>query len=532
MLRLPLSARSSALCAILALSGALSLVRVSRPFDAHVEYSLSMYATFGRNYARFGYGAAGLAPVDAGGPSLEPYGGALNQAYTHRPPLVSLIISLPMRVFGAKEPVLRVTLAFAAVLTVWLFSCVAARALAPPWDLVATGLFAVVPIYSYFSVSTVHQVFALLGCLLVFLFYVRWRERSEPGRFRVFLAVAALAAWLDWPVYFAIGAVAVLHAVRGHEARRRAPLLLLPALVGLGGFVLYLFLLDPEGLLPIRSFLHSGSTHGRSAAGGAVGYLSGEARELLVHMTAPLLALALAGTALLRPRRGFADALILSTALLGLDELVFPSMCAWHDFLTLPLAVFAALAAARCLRFLWERKGGKPVAALAVLAFAIQSGAVLHKRWTFTGYVGVMKDLAVGVGRITRPGDRVLARLNVDPYLMSFYADRFVVSYREGALGRQYVNPGEEGISEDELIRRLSAGGSGFTCVVTASAERAAERFPWVAGLRQSPGFEPFVRRHYGFETASAPSKLVEFLRSRYRAEEHDGLLLFRLNRD
>jgi parvulin-like peptidyl-prolyl isomerase len=63
---------------------------------------------------------------------------------------------------------------------------------------------------------------------------------------------------------------------------------------------------------------------------------------------------------------------------------------------------------------------------------------------------------------------------------------------------------------------------------VTASAER----FPWVAGLRQSPGFEPFVRRHYGIETASAPPELVEFLRSRCRAEEYGGLLFFRPSRD
>lgn len=526
MPRLP---RALPIAALFLVSGTVYSARLARPYETDAEAALAMYASFARNYLKFGYSRSGGAPLDAAGPALEAYPTVAGQIYAHRPPVVSLLVSLPYQVFGSREPVLRATLVLAALGTLAVFLQLAVRVMGPGWGLAAAALFALAPIYGYYSVTTVHQVFGLLGALLVYLFYLRWRESPAGARLWALLGISFGACWLDWPAYFAVGAVALLHFARG-ERRAQAFLLLAPAVAAFGAFVLYLYLLDPAKGIPLASLLASGKGHSAGPPG-FLEYLASEARELAIQFTIPLLALAGLGAARLRPRGSFPDAVVLSLALLGSDEVLFPSMCAWHTYLTFPLAPWAALAGAGGLRFLWGRPWGRAAAALLAAAFLLQAGAVLARRWSFVGSYEVHRGAAETLDRHTAPGDRILLRLNHDPYLRTYYADRYVVSYsdRDRELRRQYVNPLERGVYDAELIRRLSSPGHGFTWFVTSTSDLAAARFAWIRALRGRPDFEAIVRRHFFLETPGAPTELFRFLRERFPCEEREGFLFFDL---
>jgi hypothetical protein len=505
--------------------------RVGKPFTSDMEAALAQYGMYGRNYVKYGYLRSGFAPISAAGP-LEHYPSVTEQIYSHRPPTVSVLVTLSYQVFGVSESALRIPVILAALATLALFLALAERLLGPGWGLVAAALFAFVPIYSYYAVTTVHQVFGLLGCLLIFLAGLRWMERSERRRLVELVAATGVGCWLDWPAYYAAGAVGLLLVLRGRPLWRGGVAVWLAAI---GSFVLflgYLWLLDPKEGLPLLHLKGSGSGQGGQAPASIFHYLGREGRELAVHFTLPLLILAGVGASQLRPRQNPAHQVILSLLLLGTDEVIFPNMSWWHDYLTLPLAPFAALAAALALKGLMASAPRRLAAGLLTAGFLVQTGLVLHKRLTFVGSNEVSVALAAELSRRTSSTDRSLVRVKHDVHLRAFYADRTVVTYVEPqeALSRMYVNASERGVNDQELIRRLSGPDHGFRWFVTAEADAAAERLAWIRGLRGRPDFEEFVRLSFWLETPSKPTELLTFLRSRFPSTVEGGFLFFDLS--
>ncbi|RPH36217.1 MAG: hypothetical protein EHM91_16295, partial [Planctomycetota bacterium] len=112
--------------------------RVGKPFTGDVESALAQYGMYGRNYVKYGYLRSGFAPVNAAGP-LEHYPSVAEQIYSHRPPTVSVLVTLPFQVFGVSETALRIPVILAALATLALFLAIAERLLGPRWGLVAAA---------------------------------------------------------------------------------------------------------------------------------------------------------------------------------------------------------------------------------------------------------------------------------------------------------------------------------------------------------------------------------------------------------
>ncbi len=512
-------------------AGILYSARVGKSFTSDVETALAQYGMYGRNYVKYGYLRSGFAPINASGP-IEHYPSVEEQIYSHRPPTVSVLVTLPYQLFGVSETALRIPVILAALATLALFLALAQRLLGPTWGLVAAGLFALVPIYSYYAVTTVHQVFALMGCLLIVLAALRWIERPDRRRFAELLAATAIGCWLDWPAYYAAGAMGLLLVLRGAPVRRGGVAVWITAVASFLLFLGYLWLLDPQGGAPLRHLRGSGSDHGSLAPFSFFNYLRTEGRELAVHFTLPLLILAGIGAFQLRPRQDPAHQVMLLLLLLGADEVIFPSMSWWHDYLSMPLAPFAALAAALAMKGLMSSTPRRLVAAALAAGFLLQTGLVLAKRLTFVGTNEITVALAEELSRRTAATDRSLVRVNHDVHLRAFYADRTVVTYEEpyGKLSLMYVNRPEKGVNDQELIRRLSRPDHGFRWFVTAEADPAAERLAWIRALRGRPDFDDFVRRYFWFETPSKPTELLTFLRSRFPCTTERGFLFFDLS--
>lgn len=496
-------------------------LRLAAPFETDLEEGLAQYGLYARNYVKHGMAVSGGAPLNLAGP-LEAYPSLREQIYSHRPPVVSLLMGAAAAVFGLHEAVLRGVCVAASLLALCLFRAVGARLVGPGQALIATALLAALPIFSYYAVAVVHPVFGLVGALSIYLLYLRWREKPDGTRLAFLLAGTFFACFLDWPAFFGAGAVGLLHAVAGGRPRWIATSVWGCAVGAFGTFLGYLYLLDPEHMRPLKMLLLSGAGHGEPIP--ILEYLKTEAREVGVHFTVAGVVTAALGLPGLSPRRDFRHAALLSLAFLGADEVLFMNMCWWHSYLTFPLGPVVALLAVRGLQRLSVSPAGRAVAAVLLTGLVLQSAYVLHRRTTFVGRNEVTRELGRALQRHTAPGERSLVRVNHDVHLRSWYADRAVVTYAEPTrrLQTHYVNPSEEGVDDDVLIRRLSGKERPYHWFVTSTAALAAGRLDWI---RRLAGDDAFLRRYFWIEAGPGETPLLAFLRSRFPVHERDGFL-------
>jgi hypothetical protein len=525
--RRPARIRAVAAAAILVAAAAVYSIRLTSPYTHYHENVTACYTTWGRNYLRFGYAATSLAPIMAVGirpPSTTP---VPRQIYSHRPPTVSLLVSLSCLMFGATEGAIRGVGLFGSLGALSVFGLLARRVLGPGWGLVAFAIFAFTPNFAFYGVTIAHQTFGVLGGLSIFLATLWWQDQPIRSRTAVLLGVVAGACWLDWPAFYAAGACGLLILTTSREMRWVGALLPIAAVVSLGLFVFYLYRLDPVDLVPLKDFLSTGSGHSRSVSLGS--YLAAHVREAIRWFTIPVLLLCAFGAGLLRPRTSSSDAAILATALLGADSVLFPSLASGHLFLTVPFVPFAALTAARGLQALAGWKAGRVAVAVMASGFLLQSALALsraHREHRYPYPNEVSRALAEALQRTTAPEERTLVRLALDKHVLGYYADRPIALYSatEGSVEWMDDVRVAKGIDDAAVIRLLEESPSRFSWFVTAMPAMAAER---IASLRGSIPASATGE----FENDQAPSLLVAHLRRGYPELRRDGFLFFDLRK-
>ncbi len=525
--RVPGFSRRGVLLAVLFVAAtAVYSIRLTSPFAHYHENVTACYANWGRNAVRLGT----VAPVRVVDPLLRAEAVNPQQIYAHRPPIVTMIVSLSCRILGSSEAAVRLVGLLATLAMLAVFLAVASRLLGPIWGLAAAAIFAFVPDVAFYGVAIAHQTFGILGALLIVLAYLRWKESPTPKRLAAFAATTLLACWLDWPAFYAAGAVGLVEAIR---FRKLGVALLGPgaALLSLALFVVYVVLLDPVGLVPFKDFLQIGADHSARIPLGP--YFMAHAQAALRWFTIPLLGLAATGLLCLRPRADVSDAVILSTALLGADLVLFPELAIAHQFLNTPMVPFLVLAATRGLAWMAGRNPWKGVACALLVGFAAQSTLSLvraHRGGNFPYYAETSRELGALLAQETRPEERSLVRLYVDPHITGFYSDRRLVLYQNQELWKLDEARIEKGVDEEKLIARLSEPGHGFSWFVTASPQEAAVHLPAVrASLDSVPDADRWFRNALKFESDREPSRLVASLRARYPEIRRHGFILFDL---
>ncbi|MHC4607880.1 MAG: ArnT family glycosyltransferase, partial [Planctomycetota bacterium] len=501
------------------------------PFRHPHEYVLAQYAKFGDNYRKAGYVASGGAPVNSSGPEVGARPPEPRELYAHRPPMVSLFLSFAFRIFGSSEASIRGFLVFWALVTLGVFLLIARRLLGPAWGLAAAWIFAFVPLYSFYAIVTPHTLLGTLGCMLVYLFYLRWTERPDRERFWVLLAVIFVSCWTDWPAYYAVGAVGLLHVLTAKGRRWTGLLFPACAVVSFGLFVLWVFLLDPAGCVPLKDLFATAAHHSRPKPPQV--YVLPLAKDLAIWLAPPLLLLAAAGAALLRPRRKFVHAAILSMVILAADLVLFPVIMVGHRFLLLPAVALIALLAAVGLQFLWRRKWTRVAGAVVLaglLVWAVRVQVHVHE---YDGYYTDMsRAMASALNRNTERSERVLIRLYLNPDIVCFHSDRSLAVYSTviGRLHRFHDSTIVEPIDDAGMIALLEKPGHGYSWFVTTTRGLALKKFAFVREMCAAHGkIDGSFLDTYGFELESRPSDLVTFLRSRFPAVERDGFLFFSL---
>lgn len=506
-------------------------VGITRPFLRHHEGVGTEFGKHARNHLKFGLGKTLGLRLDVSGPSLEPYECYRDQFYSHHPPLPPLLLAGVFALVGVSEAAFRGFLIAGSVLALLLFRRLAARVLRPPHDRLATACFAFLPMFVYYSIVTCLQLVALVGILGAFVFYLRWVDSGRRRDYAGILASIAFACYSAWEGYYAAPALVVAH-LWARRPNRGWVVGLLGANVAIFGiYLIHLWAADPVHLTPLRSLLGAGLDRSSAQGPSFPAYVLGEARELALLFTLPVLGLAgwwlvtLFGT----PRRE-EDGIVAGSACLGLHEIVFAKVASAHEYYSYGLVVFAALAAAAGLSRLLDRLGARSrraalaAAGLAAAAFVGQSAWILPRRLTREGGYEFYYRLGLAVREAVPPEGRVFLLTDHIPFYTPFYADRYFLWYdaRHRLLMAENMGPRRTDVPEEEVLRLLRENPGGLHWAVTAEKASVVAHVAWLRG-RDDRHLEAF-----GVETVRTARR--ELLEQRYGPpREHGGFLFWKL---
>lgn len=491
-------------------------VNLTIPFLRHQETVIARYGSFARNFERMGYGETRFGMVLVTAPDMSVFGDWREHYYPQRPPLSAVLLSGWTRLFGESEASLRVSLILLGCGSILLFHALARRLLPGAPSLVATALFALNPMFLYFSIVAVHYAYSLFFSLAAWAAAVR---AKEGRRYVAFLfASVVLGCATDWPAYYTALSL-MLYFWKGW----RSPMAYALGGVALGCFglnLLHRFWLDPATGRFIGRLFATGVHHAALRGVSPAAYLYSEAREVGLYYTVGLASASLTGIVVLVRRRDWSPLLL---GLFGLEEAMFFRQAYEHDYLTFSMAPFMALTAAAGLRALWDKPRLRACAAGILILAAVQSAWVCGGRLTRTGGNEPAWRAAVLIREQTSPRERSL--LAMENSLLEYYADRYA-AWINRISGVLTLSPkGPVAVRRiDDLVAHLERGPSGFDVILVGSAERAREH---VAFFRKTEvdghGLEAF-----GFFAEGHPLRQV-LRRQAVREEAHGAFQLYRM---
>lgn len=498
------------ICAIYASA---CLVHVTSPFLRHQESVIARYASFARNFARLGCLETRFTMLLVNCPDMTVFGDWQEHLYPQRPPISAIALSLWVRVLGDAEWVIRVNLIVVGIATIVAFYLVAVKLLDGRWALLGTAVFALNPMFLYFSIIAAHYAYGLLLSLLAWGAALRVQE----GRRYVvaMFCFLVLGCFTDWPAYFGVLSLA-LYFWKGWRSGISYALCG-AAVTCFALILLHRWWLDPVTGRFLRRLLQVGVHHAQVGGLSPVRYVYSEVRELGLYFTVGISIAAAVGTTVLLRRRTWPPLLF---GLFGLEELLFPRQAYEHDYLTFVLAPFMALTATVGFQTLWAARRARPVAIALALAACVQSGWVAGNRLTRMGGNEPGWQSAVAIRSHTLPRNRVL--LAMDNSLVDYYSDRYV-AVLDGITKSLSLSPkGPVPIrGMDDLLGYLEKPDSGFDVVVVGAAEAAlgAVSFFRANGI----GYDELEK--FWFYREDHP--LRRLLRSRAAREESHGAYVF-----
>jgi hypothetical protein len=468
--------RWAPVAAVAAIFTAALFINIGRPFLRHREVVGAVYATMARNHVRLGYTQTRLASYEVSAPDVSVYPDWKAYCYPNRTFLSVLVTSVWIRLFGDSEAVVRVSLLVAALGALAAFVALARKLLDPRWIGIATALFALNPMFWYFSIVAVHLTYALAFSIAAWACRVRWDERR---RYRILTFVFLfLACESDWPGFYAALSMAIDAFLDRKKALAAAFMSVGMAVFGL--HLLHLWAIDPAGGALVRRFFAAGAERSAEGLPNPIAFGIGELRELGLYFTGGLLVLAACGARTL-PRR------IWLLALLGLDEVLFMRWAHVHDYLTYPLVPFFALAGARGVEALWTTPRRKLAAATLLAVAAAQSIWITTSRLTREGAYEVNYLAARAIREGTTERDRVLITIADERQFTPYYADRYTAGVEPGESNLM-VHPsgGRFPVASVEDLEKYFGD---YSVVLVGDPDRAASEIRFFKGQRPPAEF-------------------------------------------
>lgn len=426
------------LAALLACALPIYAWHLNRPFVYHWNMHGPVFSLPASNYLKFG-----VYPLGTSGDSLDEYEDYRRHFYINHPPLPGLLTTLAFKIFGEREAAYRGTMVLMSCIAVGFFLALSRSLLPREGAWIATGLFALMPLFAYYGPLVGHMSVMLPCVMIMMVGYRSWTATTRPSWLVVMAAAQLLACASAWEGYYAAAAVAA-HALWTRRDWKLASAVVALNFAAFGGFLGWLHALSPPDPSLVDQFFGLGAQR----AGGdpiltqatAVGW------ELAKYVTAPVLLAALLGTvSWWKHRRAETSAFIVCWLAFGADQVVFRHYSVVHDFFTLPVAPFFAWLAALAAVELWRRWSFGPVlVALLGLAFVAQTARVMHSalRNDF-GPDAMRTEISLLVRAHTEPGSRVLLITRPPIFHYAWYSGRTVEIYDpvDRTLEQSYSEP-------------------------------------------------------------------------------------------
>lgn len=394
--------------------------RIDKPFYGYHDWNGVTYGQIARNFA--GYG-----------PLLTKFGQVENlprvtrgefRFDTHFPPLFTLLLSVPVSLFGSEEWAIRIIPIALSLGSLFLIYHLGNLLYGQRAGLAAATLALLTPIFLYFGKNPMHEILTLpflLGETVLFYLTVNSNGTLRQKYFRLLVGVATLSLFSGWPAYYPVFAIGVLGFLRT-KGKEFLLLLLIPFLT-LSLHFFHIRVLTGSftggGLGEIIGYRLSLTTGGTRDALTLTGFLG---RFLLYSRNMFGLPLLLASA------MGFVSQpklrlyfLVLATGLL--HPLVFSNAGYLHDYLQLPFLGFVALTATGFLTR-WKDK-------ILLLALLLALGnlwtkwpftkAMIHSEMSRPEYEVAMNKiapLAMGETVVLPTSEAILLRGVVTPYYL------------------------------------------------------------------------------------------------------------------
>ena len=412
------------------------LLALDRPFQYDAEGSGCLYGILARNYLRFDWTETHGMPVLTVGHIPD----APIVFYPDHPPLIPLLIVPVYALFGVGEWQTRLPTSIATVTAVFVLYLLLARVATRRIALIATSLFAAMPMTLYFGgFPEVVGMPLILFILLSVMGYLHFHEQPGLRTFLPFVGAFTLAALCDWPA-FIIVPVFLAHFLATRR-RRDWPWIVAFCLTACAIFVALYVYIALATHLPwywMAPLFTRRSGMGVDVPFTLSRWLAAAVESNRAYQTLPLLLgssiwLVVFGLRIRRPQPGAAVARILLGW--GILHVVIGRLAVytdewWWSPLTPGIAVAAALLIDGVLRAAEHRRLSRMangVAALLITLFALWTGGTTFRRLYPVKQDGPFTPMELGQAiQAAAPGPNDLALIvgGEDDAQLWFYGDR------------------------------------------------------------------------------------------------------------
>ncbi len=349
---------------VLLVAAAILSIQITKPFYGYHDWNGITYGQIARNNVRYGLIKTRLGQVE----NLTPTTPSNFRYDTHYPPLFTLLLSIPVVLFGPHEWSIRLLPIIINLLNLYLIFRLGSLLFFPQIGALASILVLFTPIFTYFGKNPVHEPLTFSFILLnTILLYQAVTKPKEPKYISYLLTSSLLALFSGWPAYYHLPLLAIYGFLKT-DKKLLLSLLLFPFL-GLFIHLLHIRLLTGSftggGLVEIILYRLSVTRTNLSDAYTLPQFISRFTLFSRNMFTIPLLITSLLGFLTLKKNRFYL--ILLATGIL--HSVVFSNIGYIHDYLQLPFLGFISLTSAFFLSKILPQRYLLPFGTLISLLF-------------------------------------------------------------------------------------------------------------------------------------------------------------------
>ena len=336
---------------ILFAAGILSL-KINKPFYGYHDWNAITYGQIAKNYTRYGLIKTKLGQVE----NLNLTTPDNFHFDTHFPPLFTLLLSIPVYLFGAQPWAIRSLPVIFSLLTVFFIYQLVSSIKDQSTAIVASIITILTPVYIYFGKNPVHETLNLLFIVVnVYLFvrYLKSESDKKNERFNLLLISSFLSLFSGWQTFYLMPALTAIGYVKTKE-KKFFIFSLIPFVV-LGIHLLHIKLLTGSigGGSLLKAFLQRLNI--KPVSKDEVFTISQFIRRFFLYsrnmFTFPLIVTSALGLIFVPKYRWLL--LLLLTGLV--HPLVFSNAGYLHDYLQLPVLAFVSVSSSLLLSRLFNK---------------------------------------------------------------------------------------------------------------------------------------------------------------------------------